>query len=87
MEKTNEDRAELVNAMAERTGGDVAEGFRQGVMTPRLYRECLDRCAECKDTEACKRLLAEERFGDAPEYCENKDQLKAFEERLRKAIG
>lgn len=79
-------RIPLVDGMAAHGGADIAEGFRQGAMTPRLYRDCLTRCADCRDAKACERLLAEERYGDAPDYCRNKVELAAFAERLRRAL-
>lgn len=86
MSKRLEERGPLVDGMMERCGADVAEGFRQGVMSPRLFRECLARCAECEDTEGCKRLLASEDGGTEPfEACRNKEEIDALKERLRRA--
>lgn len=97
MSDNNEDRSPLVSGMMDRCGADTEESFRQGVLTPRQYRECLDRCATCARSEACMRLLEETvktpswdpayREREAPDYCENKDEIAAQKERLRRAFG
>ncbi|MCI4665915.1 MAG: DUF6455 family protein [Neomegalonema sp.] len=97
MSKKLEERSKLVSAMMDRCGADAAESFRQGVIGPRQYRECLERCAQCAKTATCVRLLAEDparpRYdinyadNDAPEYCRNKAQIADQKDRLRRALS
>ena len=79
-----EERNLIMNEMMERCGADVAEAFRQGAISPRLYRECLKRCANCEATEACQRLLAasDASLEEAPDYCENKAEIAELKHRL-----
>ena len=91
-----EERSKLVSAMMDRCGADAEESFRQGVIGPRQYRECLERCAQCMETENCVRLLEQDPalprydidYADksAPEYCGNKAEIAAQKERLRRAF-
>lgn len=83
-----EERSPLVSGMMGRCGADVGEAFRQGVTNPRQYRECLERCAGCDETEACRMLLEE---GDAregaPDYCLDKEEIEAVKDRLWRAFN
>ena len=75
--------------MMDRCGADAVESFRQGVTNLRLYRDCLERCAGCKATEACRKMLEESGapLEAAPDYCENKNEIAAQKEWLRRALN
>lgn len=70
----------LISRMARALGFDLAEAVSSGRMSPEGYRERVMRCSNCKDADACERLLdaSEDGLDAAPAYCRNRDDFDAL---------
>ncbi len=79
-----DEHAELVGAMADSLGVDLAEEMLAGRMPPEEARSMVLRCIGCADVAECRHFLADHVAAHdaaaAPDYCRNKalmDGLKA----------
>jgi len=77
IEKTA-DQLELLEQMIERTGGNP--GIVMLTATDQDVRSAMFACLGCRNTDACKKWLAEDHSGaEPPSFCPNASRLSRLQ--------
>ena len=75
--KQYHDRLELMSGMVHRT--DALENTLADETMKRELRAMMNTCLMCKDTDTCKKWMAEPKtHATPPEFCPNAERLKAL---------